>query len=335
MATTFQDIANYCGVSTATVSNVIRNKGRVSVATRAKVLNAVDDLGYVYNQIAANLRNTRSKQIGLIIPDIQNPFYAGVTAGLARHLEKNGYTLFLASCEEDLERQQYFVDALHQNSSAGIVFCEARNTSPTLINTLENRQMPMVQILRSVGNSNYDFVGIDNVVGGRLATEHLLQLGHRHIAFIGGEANSKTRALRLEGYNNAMKAAGCLVPEGYHAMSTKKGSRLEGYHALVELRQSYPKLTAAVCYDDLTAIGVMRAADSIGLKPGKGFSVIGFDDIPEASDILPALTTISASSEIGEKAGEILFERIFGDTSPKKHLLLPPRLIERESCAAI
>lgn len=327
---TFKDIADRCNVSTATVSNVIRNKGRVSEITRQRVLLAMQELGYVYNQSAANLRDIRSNQIGLVIPDIRNPFYAGLTAALSKKLEANGYMLFLASCEEDLIRQEDFIETLHKNRAAGLVFCEARDTSDDTFYKLKNRNMPVVMIVRPIEDYGFDFVGMDNVLGGRLATDYLIKLGHKNIAFIGGEPNSKTRSHRFSGYVSRLIEAGIAPDEKMTMCCDKK--RLDGAQKFLEIYQQSPQVTAVVCYDDTVAVGVMKAIESLGLSVGKDVSVIGFDDIPEASDVEPALTTISAAHEIGEKAGELLFNRINGNDEPAIFLNIPPTLVIRNSC---
>lgn len=125
---TLADVAAYAKVSTATVSMVLRNRGRISDETRKRVLSAIDHLGYVYNQTAANLRNRSSNQVGLLLHDITNPFYAEMTAGLSQEMERHQLMLFLANSEESADRQQKFVDSLLQNSASGMVLCAARQT---------------------------------------------------------------------------------------------------------------------------------------------------------------------------------------------------------------
>lgn len=198
MATiTLADVAAYAQVSTATVSLVLRNQGRISEPTRKRVLAALEQLGYVYNQTAANLRNRSSNQVGLLLHDITNPFYAEMTAGLSDEMESHQMMLFLANTAESAERQQRFVDSLLQNSASGMVMCAAKQTPALFYESLKRRQIPVIMAVRPPADSGFDYVGTDNFLGIQLATQHLLNQGHRNIAFIGGQEGSSTRAQRL------------------------------------------------------------------------------------------------------------------------------------------
>ena len=197
---TLAQVAERAGVSTATVSMVLRNRGRISQATRERVLKAIDDSGYVYNQTAANLRNRSSNQVGLLLHDITNPFYGEMTAGLSHEMERHDMLLFLANSEESGERQQKFVDSLMRNNACGMVLCAARETPRSFFDSLKRRNIPAIMVVRPVNDPDFDFVGTDNFLGTQMATAHLLKLGHRHIAFIGGRQHSGTRAQRIGGF---------------------------------------------------------------------------------------------------------------------------------------
>ena len=191
---TLADVAKRAGVSTATVSMVLCNKGRISQSTRERVLKALDESGYVYNQTAANLRNRSSNQVGLLLHDITNPFYSEMTAGLSHEMERHELMLFLANSEESAERQQKFVDSLMRNNVGGMVLCAARETPQAFFEGLKRRNIPAIMVVRPLNDPDFDFVGTDNFLGTQMATEHLLRMGHRHIAFIGGSQNSGSRA---------------------------------------------------------------------------------------------------------------------------------------------
>ena len=197
---TVADIARHLGVSTATVSMTLRNKGRISEHTRQRVLKAIDELGYVYNQTAANLRNKSSNQVGLLLHDITNPFYAEMTAGLSREMEHHDLMLFLANSEESAARQQQFMDSLQRNSAAGMVICRRPAYPPQLFR--EPATAPYAHHSGGAAGAGCGdrLVGTDNFLGCQLATEHLIRLGHRHIAFIGGATTSISRSQRLGGY---------------------------------------------------------------------------------------------------------------------------------------
>ncbi len=328
---TLAQVAQRACVSTATVSMVLRNRGRISSATRQRVLAALDELGYVYNQTAANLRNRTSNQVGLLLHDITNPFYGEMTAGLSQEMERHDLLLFLANSEESGERQQKFVDSLMRNNACGMVLCAARETPPLFFETLRRRNIPAIMVVRPLDDVDFDFVGTDNFLGTQLATQHLLRLGHRHIAFIGGSENSITRAQRIGGYSSKL-LENRIRPDSEWVVSSA-ASQSDGARVAETLFQRYPEITAAVCYQDIVALGVMQALRKMGRAPGKDFALVGFDDVTEAALVQPALTTVSvAAKEIGRKAGELLFSRIQGNDEPPQRIILPPTLVVRESC---
>ncbi|WP_034912189.1 LacI family DNA-binding transcriptional regulator [Erwinia sp. 9145] len=328
---TLAQVAERAGVSSATVSMVLRNQGRISAATRQRVLAVLKEMGYVYNQTAANLRNRSSNQVGLLLHDITNPFYSEMTAALSHEMERHNLLLFLANSEESGQRQQKFVDSLMRNNACGMLLCAARGTSPLFFDTLKRHNIPVIMVVRPLDDVDFDFVGTDNFLGAQLATRHLLRLGHRHIAFIGGSEGSTSRAQRIGGYTSRLleqhiaPVADWIVPS--------QASQSDGARVSEDLFRRFPQITAAVCYQDIVALGVMQTLRKLGRAPGKDFGLIGFDDITEASLVQPALTTISvAAKEIGRKAGELLYSRIQGNDEPPKRIILPPALVVRESC---
>ena len=328
---TLAEVAKRAGVSTATVSMVLRNRGRISQATRERVLKALDESGYVYNQTAANLRNRSSNQVGLLLHDITNPFYGEMTAGLSHEMERHELLLFLANSEESCERQQKFVDSLMRNNACGMVLCAARETPRAFFEALKRRNIPAIMVVRPPDDPGFDFVGTDNFLGTQMATAHLLKLGHRHIAFIGGSQRSGTRAQRIGGFTSKLLENG-IAPKA-EWLVTAEASQSDGSRVAEKLFNQYPQITAAVCYQDIVALGVMQALRKLGREPGRDFALVGVDDISEAALVQPALTTVSvAAKEIGRKAGELLFSRIQGNDEPPKSIILPPALVVRESC---
>ncbi|EKS7428309.1 TPA: LacI family DNA-binding transcriptional regulator [Enterobacter cancerogenus] len=328
---TLAQVAERAGVSTATVSMVLRNRGRISQATRERVLKALDDAGYVYNQTAANLRNRSSNQVGLLLHDITNPFYGEMTAGLSHEIERHEMLLFLANSEESGERQQKFVDSLMRNNACGMVLCAARETPQTFFESLKRRNIPAIMVVRPVNDPDFDFVGTDNFLGTQMATAHLLALGHRHIAFIGGSQSSGTRAQRIGGFTSKLLEKGLSADPRWIVPSL--ASQSDGARVAENLFRQFPAITAAVCYQDIVALGVMQALRKMGREVGRDFALVGFDDITEAALVQPALTTVSvAAKEIGRKAGELLYSRIQGNNEPPKRIILPPALVIRESC---
>lgn len=254
-----------------------------------------------------------------MLHDITNPFYGEMTAGLSHEMERHDLLLFLANSEESGERQQKFVDSLMRNNACGMLLCAARETSPLFFEALKRRNIPTIIVVRPFEDVEFDFVGTDNFLGTQLATQHLLCLGHRHIAFIGGSHGSTSRAQRIGGYtsklleNNIQPVSEWIV--------TSQASQSEGSRVSETLFRRFPQITAAVCYQDIVALGVMQTLRKAGRTPGKDFALVGFDDITEASLVQPALTTISvAAKEIGRKAGELLYSRIQGNDEPPKRI---------------
>lgn len=330
-AVTLAIVAERAGVSTATVSMVLRNKGRISQNTRERVLKALDESGYVYNQTAANLRNRSSNQVGLLLHDITNPFYSEMTAGMSHEMERHDLLLFLANSEESGDRQQRFVDSLMRNNACGMVLCAARETSPTFFEALKRRNIPTILVVRPLSDPDFDFVGTDNFLGTQMATTHLLKVGHQNVAFIGGSLNSGTRAQRLGGFTSTLLENG--ISPNPDWIVTTQASQIDSANVAEALLTRYPEITAAVCYQDIVALGVMQALRKMGREPGRDFALVGFDDITEASLVQPALTTISvAAKEIGRKAGELLYSRIQGNDEPPQRIILPPTLVIRQSC---
>jgi len=254
-----------------------------------------------------------------------------MTAGLSHEMERHDLLLFLANSEESGERQQRFVDSLMRNNACGMVLCAARDTPQAFFDGLKRRNIPVILTVRTFGDADFDYVGTDNFFGTQLATAHLLKLGHRHIAFIGGSHNSGTRAQRIGGFTSKLIEHGLSPkPEWIVASQASQG---DGARVAEALLTAYPEITAAVCYQDIVALGVMQALRKMGRTPGQDFALVGFDDITEAALVQPALTTVSvAAEEIGRKAGELLYSRIQGNDEPPKRIILPPALVIRGSC---
>ncbi|CAH8189962.1 Maltose regulon regulatory protein MalI (repressor for malXY) [Vibrio aestuarianus] len=331
---TIADVAKYCGVSTATVSMVLTNKGRISATTRERVLEAVKELGYVYNQAAANLRHKRSNLVGLVTPDITNPFFSEMIAGLSHYLEEQDSLLFLANAEESVERQSKFIDSLLSQNAGGVVMCPAMETNLDFLETVQSRGFPIVLAVRPIGEDQFDFVGTNNFMGLQLATEHLIKKGHKHIAFVGGLEISKTRSHRLGGYMSKLMEHGIPLNERY--IRSCSASRSEGAKVTRELLDQHPEITAIIGYQDIVAFGVMRAIKDLGKTVGQDIAVVGFDDVAESADTNPALTSISVSArEIGRAAGEIILSRMEGDKQPYKSVVFPPKLVVRSSCGGV
>lgn len=309
----------------------MRGSPLVAEKTRQRVLEVARSIRYVRNQSAANLRTQKSNIVGLVVCDIANPFYGEFTAGIEAACDRHGWVTFLCNSAESIERQEMFLHRMQEHHVEGIIISPAAGTPTTALRDLQKAGVPYVQALRYLHNFPHDFVGVDSRLGMALATEHLIRLGHKRIAFIGGGSDTSATRDRTGGYIDAMRRNG-LGPDPNLIVRTGN-SRDDGAAAINALLDGDAPPTATVCYADVVALGVMWALRERGVRPGEDFAVIGHDDISDAAWSRPALTTISTSPrEVGKEAVELLFRRIAEPIKPPERIMLPPRLIVRDSC---
>jgi len=328
--TTFKDIARQAGVSPATVSLVIRNSPLVATETRLRVQSCIDRLDYVYDRSAANLRTRATHTIGLVVCEITNPFYAELTAGIDETLDRAGWVAFLANTAESPLRQERFIARMREHRVDGLLLSPAEGTDPELIERLHRVGMPVVLVLRRLGEADVDHVGADFRLGMTLAAEHLIRLGHRRIAFVGAGRRASPAQDRTRAYRETLARHGLVPGPMVECLPTRE----EGGRAVGRIFQGRPEdPTAVLCYNDVCAFGVMLGLVDRGLVPGRDVAVVGFDNIAEAAQYRPALSTIAIGArEIGEQAASLLLRRIQAPKDPPETILLPPKLILRSSC---
>ncbi|MBV8815302.1 MAG: LacI family DNA-binding transcriptional regulator [Verrucomicrobia bacterium] len=322
---TLLDIASDAGVSRATVSLVLRNVPSVAPATRKRVLQSINRLRYVYHRGAASLRSQRSHAIGLIVSDITNPFFAEIIVAIEDWLGSAGLVTILGNTSENLAKQQRLLRSMSEYPADGILICPTQGSEKTGLPT-GGRLPPIVAFTRPM--DGVDYAGTDNVTGSELAVEHLVGLGHRRIAFIGGPAQLTSAQQRFSGYRRGLEK---------HALEYRKElfveqlpTRQGGYHALISALQLSPAPTAAVCFNDVVAFGAIEALRGRGKEPGRDFSIVGFNNIADAR--AGSLTTIDTSpAKLGETAADLLLNRIRDPGSPLRQVILSPRLVVRES----
>jgi LacI family transcriptional regulator len=325
---TLIDVAAQASVSRATVSLVLRQSPLVATGTRERVEEAIAAVGYVYNRGAARLRTGLSGTIGVIVPEITNPFYADLTAGIDETLDAAGRLTFLANSNESPQRQERFVRRIKEQGVDGVILCAAVGTSAALIAQLKTWRLPCVQILRTVEGAEGDFIGPDFRAGVAMVISHLVTRGHTRIALLPSSKRTSASEDRVNAFVSSMVQYG-LKPgpvrtctSSQDAVANEVGRLLEG---------SDPP-TAFVCHNDLMALGAVGELARRGLKLGSSFSVVGFDDIPEASRAVPRLSSVATfPNEIGSRAATLLLNRIASPLSPHQRLLLKPRLIVRET----
>jgi LacI family transcriptional regulator len=331
MAVTRDDVARLAGVSAATVSYVINNGPRpVASKTRMRVLNAVKQLGYQPSGVARNLRLQRTSTLGLIVPDTHNPYFSELARGVESVAFENSYTVILCHSGYDADRENQYIDMLRVQRAAGVIWIPA-TTDFDPYEKLLGYGVPTVIIDRT--NPGYDMptVVADNYQGGFLATSHLLELGHKRIGYISRSEDLSHSDSRIKGYLSALEEKSIPFDP---KLVVKGGFRLEnGKQAIDYLLQLDSRPTAVFAYNDIMAIGALRALHEAGLRVPEDFSLIGFDDIDQAGYTCPALTTVYMPKyKIGQQGTKKLLEII--DKKPTTNELLASLevyLVVRES----
>jgi LacI family transcriptional regulator len=327
---TVTDIAEAIGVSRATVSLVLRGSPLVHVDTRAKVEAELRRQRYVYNRGAANLRRQVSSSIALVINDLSNPFFAEFASGVDEALGAKGYVTLLGSTGESPERQQAVLASLMEHTPAGLILSPAEGSDAAQLRQVLGAHSNVLLFNRELSGADWDFLALDNERGARIATAHLIGLGHRRIFFFGGHADSSSCQQRRAGYAQAMTEAGLKIEEQW--MIESAPNRLEAAARTGELFAHEPAPTAAVCYNDTVALGLMLGLISRGIRPGRDFAVTGFDDISEAAVTTPPLTTMAVDPrERGRQAAELLLRKVGEPDAKPLRTIAPVELRIRES----
>jgi LacI family transcriptional regulator len=328
---TLLDVARHAGVSRSTVSLVLRESPLVADDTRRHVRTSMEALGYVYNRGAANMRAGRTKTIGLLVCEITNPFFAEMTAGVDHVLDAAGIAPFLANTNELVERQDRFLLRMREQNVDGVIICPAAGTTAELLDRMRQWDMPCVQALRHVSAREGDYAGSDYELGMEQITEHLIRLGHKRISFIGGERTHSALTSRRAGFMGVLRRHDLPADLILKTPLTRRA----GAEAIGELLARRDPPTAAVCFNDIVAFGVMLGLSDRGKLAGRDFAVAGFDDVPEAALSRPGLTTVATQPfQVGEEAARLLLRRIEDPNGPPERVILPTRLIIRESCGA-
>jgi LacI family transcriptional regulator len=332
---TLSDIAAGCDVSRATVSLVLRGSPLVNKHTRARVEEELRRQGYVYNRAAANLRRRTSSSIALVLNDLANPFFAEFAAGVDEAVAGAGFVTLLGSTAESTRREQAVLGSLVEHGPGGIILSPAEGSDARKVLAAVGEHMPLLLFNRELDGSvpeiaHWDTLALDNQRGARMAAEHLIALGHKRIAFFGGHRDSSSCRQRREGYRQAMQAAGLRVES--HWMVESAPTRLDAARQAGALFAGKSAPTAAVCYNDAVALGLMLGLYQHGRRPGHDFALTGFDDIAEAQVSMPPLTTLSTvPRERGKQAAALLLHRLHHPDTPASHTIAPVKLVVRDS----
>ncbi|MDQ0626371.1 LacI family DNA-binding transcriptional regulator [Paraburkholderia graminis] len=334
---TLSEVARHAGVTPATVSNVLRNRGRVGEATRQRVLEAVDALGYRPHLAARALAEGRAPTLALMVSSIANPFYPEFALAVERAARTSGHFVIICNTNEDPVTGRAYLDQIAGTLSEGVLVTNA-NLELADLHVTESRGTPVVLCMweRPDDPPGLPCVAVDFRLAGELAAKHLLELGHRRIGAIVGSKASGVHATRYEGFVDALRAAGVRRNRVRHAADTIHG----GYTAARALLEADPQLTAIFATNDLPALGAMHAAADLGLAVPGDLSVVGITDIQLARESRPALTTVAVPTvEVAGLAVSLLRELIEssygqnarGKTKVPMRVSSAPQLVVRAS----
>lgn len=330
MGVSIKDIAKAAGVSHSTVSRALRHSPLISEETGDRIRRLAAEMGYVPSAIARGLVTQSTRTIGLVVTTIADPFVAEIVRGVEEVALDHGYSVFLCNSNAQPQREIAAVRILRENRVDGVIVTSSR-VGNLYLPMLEEMKVPIVLINNQRAGQYVWSVATDNVHGGCLATEYLIELGHRRIGYLGGSPEVSSNRDRLRGYRQALKAHGIRYDP---QLVTKGNGRMEGGQRGVEqlLSLSEPP-TAVFCYNDMTAIGALRALREAKLQVPQDMSVIGFDDIALAAYVEPPLTTIAqAKHEMGQLAMRMLLQLLSEEKQDVHNIVLQGKLIVRASC---
>ncbi len=324
---TIKDVARTAGVSYTTVSHVLNQTRPVSDDARARVLAAAESLAYVPSALARSLKSKTTGSIGLIIPNNTNPYFSEVARGIEDSCYAAGYSVILCNSDDDPAKQRDYLNVLLTKRCDGLIVATLAQTDGEL---LRKMKVPTVLLDRAPKDMAIDLVAVDNAAGGALAAAHLLSLGRRRIACIGGPQDIAISRERIGGLRRILLDAGVELPEALLAYAdfTSAG----GYLAARSLLALPQAPDAIFCCNDLMAIGALRAAAERGIAVPEALAVVGFDDIDLAQFVHPTLTSVAQNTrKLGQLTAECLLQRIATPDRPLQRISIAPELHIRDS----
>jgi len=327
MKVTIYHVAEKAGVSIATVSKVINNTGNMREETRERVIKIIKEMNYHPNLMAMALTGKGTQTLGLLVPDISNPFFSAMARSIEDFAHKRGMSVIMCSIDDDVEKERKYIELLQRKQVDGFIIA-SKFHDKGLIEGLIKKGIPIVMLAYDDPLLDVSIVSVDDFKGGYEATSHLFSKGHRNIAVIAEHTNSSD--LRIYGYRVALEARGIQFNENYIFKTT--ASILNGNILLEEILQQteVDAPTAIFACNDLLAIGVIQGATEIGMKIPRDLAIIGFDNTILATTTVPGLTTIAQPIiEMAEKTVDILLDEIEQKKHIKKRILFNPELIVR------
>jgi LacI family transcriptional regulator len=331
---TLRDVGKLAGVSAMTVSRVVNRREGVDAETQKRVEDAIHALDYAPNRIARGLLSHKTETIGLIIPDVANPFFAPVVRGAESAARKAGYRILLCNSEGDLRLEREYIDDLVSHRVEGLMLAPASDRSRCSILTLLRGSFPLVLIDRALPDVECDVIVSDNVGGARRLVEHLISVGHRVIAHITDAEDTSTGRERLEGYREALATNGVEFRSELVVRTTV--DRIGGFRAAQEILTRHPLPTAIFTVNNMTAVGAMQALRERGMSVPEQMGLVCFDDVEQLVVLSPFLTVVDQPSEtLGSLGAQLLLERMSGKANEHpRRITLQTDLIVRKSCCA-
>lgn len=334
MAVSVRDVADHAGVSIGTVSNVLNHPEKVAHDTVARVQASIERLGFVRNDAARQLRAGRSRTIGLVVLDLRNPFFTEVARGAEERAAAHGLSVLVANSDEKNEREATHLDLFEQQRAFGVLVTPVAENMPRLA-LMRDRGIPTVLVDRESHDPTFASVAVDDVEGGRLATEHLLSLGRRRLAFVGGPVSIRQVADRLAGAQSAAAAAGASIEYiGTDALTVDEGRRA-GRRILD--RPAVNRPDAVFGANDLLALGVLQSLVMTGdARVPEDIALIGYDDIDfAAAAVIPLSSVRQPAALIGSTAVDLLLDLRGDHTHPREHVIFRPELVVRASTTGV
>jgi LacI family transcriptional regulator len=327
---TIIDVARRANVSKSTVSLVLQNSPQVREETRAVVRKAMAEIGYVYNRAAANLRSAGAGLIGLVINDLRNPFFTEFATSLQMALSAHGYATVVGNTDEDPDLQAQVISAMIEHSVSALVISPAYGDDvAATFDAIARAGIPAMQVLRKVHSrlDLFPFAAPDYREGSRLASEHLLDASARRIVFVGGLEGRPVTQERMSGYLLATSGAG-MKP----LTITGRSTRAFGREAAERLTKQHPQVDAAICFNDLVALGMLSGFAQIGRHVGTDFKIVGFDDIEECAQVYPSLSSVGCGiADFGERISKTVIGWLEDGVVPVPEIRTPVELVVRES----
>jgi LacI family transcriptional regulator len=328
---TISDVASLAQVSLGTVSNVLNRPSMVSPATRERVIDAINSIGFVRSTAAHQLRVGKSRTVGVILIDIANPFFAEMVRGAERVLRDEGYVLMVCSSDESIERERRYLRVLEEHRVDGLLIAPVERDLKNVA-ALAGRGIPTVLLDRDGGTLDWCSVTVDDVRGGELAASHLLDLGHKEIGFVNGPPSIRQCADRREGARRALRRFGGQPRPALREVTVSALTVDHGEAAVPALLACDPVPSAVMCANDLLALGVLKGLNEAGVAVPDKMALVGYDDVSFASMLSPSLTSVRQPKyELGATAAELFLQDALGSGHEHRSVRFEPELIVRAS----